>query len=229
VHKLTSPVSTYIVCLLSTQLLICGNPNPKFDELEHAATYDGWNFLHPFGFMHPPGPTQRGQPPPSVPVIGHFWNFFHGQTANQHVLTAICFPCFPSTSMLLTLLAASSPPGLSVELKKRLLAFVTGSNRVPIKGLRHANFVIVHGGEDERKLPESHTCFKSVGTAESNALTAMKARCVKLVANCLRSLPYHPPFCLSSQLVLPNYKSAATLREKMLLAINEGAEGFALR
>jgi hypothetical protein len=45
---------------------------------------------------------------------------------------------------------------LSVELKLKVLAFVTGSNRIPIKGLKHSKFVVMHGGENQEKLPESH-------------------------------------------------------------------------
>ncbi|GAX73417.1 hypothetical protein CEUSTIGMA_g869.t1 [Chlamydomonas eustigma] len=45
--------------------------------------------------------------------------------------------------------------------KKRLLFFVTGSDRVPIKGLAHLNppFVISRMGGDEDRLPTAHTCF----------------------------------------------------------------------
>jgi len=141
------------------ELLVCGNQAPQFDELEQAATYEGWHQwpMAPASFL--PGGGGRGtQLVPQAAVIGHFWSWFHG---------------------------------LTVPLKRRLLAFVSGSDRIPIKGLRHATFQIVNGGMDERKLPESHTCF--------------------------------------SQLVLPVYKDAATLRAKMMLALQEGHEGFALR
>jgi ubiquitin-protein ligase E3 A len=45
--------------------------------------------------------------------------------------------------------------------KKRLLAFVTGSDRVPIKGLGHLNppFIISKMGGDPDRLPTAHTCF----------------------------------------------------------------------
>ena len=45
--------------------------------------------------------------------------------------------------------------------RKRLLAFVTGSDRVPIKGLGHLNppFVISKMGGDPDRLPTAHTCF----------------------------------------------------------------------
>ena len=93
------------------ELLICGNQTPNFDELELAASYDG--------FHGPIGSNGR----PTAPVIHHFWSFFSS---------------------------------LSIEQKKKVLAFVTGSNRIPIRGLRHSKFVIMHGGDNQDKLPESH-------------------------------------------------------------------------
>ena len=39
----------------------------------------------------------------------------------------------------------------TLEEKKKLLVFATGSDRAPVGGLRNLNFVIVkHGDEDER-------------------------------------------------------------------------------
>jgi hypothetical protein len=145
------------------ELLVCGNQTPDFDQLELAASYDGWH-QHPMapasflparsdGTVRPSGPLV-----PQAPVISHFWSWFHG---------------------------------LSIQLKRRLLAFVSGSDRIPIKGLRHATFTIVNGGQDQRNLPSSHTCF--------------------------------------GQLVLPNYSSVEILHEKMMMALQEGHEGFALR
>ncbi|MEW5298074.1 MAG: hypothetical protein WDW36_001235 [Sanguina aurantia] len=45
--------------------------------------------------------------------------------------------------------------------KKRLLFFVTGSDRVPIKGLAHLNppFVVSRAGAHSDRLPSAHTCF----------------------------------------------------------------------
>ena len=43
--------------------------------------------------------------------------------------------------------------------KAHLLAFSTGSNRVPVGGLEHINFVIAKQGPDSDRLPSSHTCF----------------------------------------------------------------------
>jgi ubiquitin-protein ligase E3 A len=45
--------------------------------------------------------------------------------------------------------------------QKRLLFFITGSDRVPIKGLAHLSppFVISRNGAEDSRLPTAHTCF----------------------------------------------------------------------
>lgn len=43
--------------------------------------------------------------------------------------------------------------------KKQLLAFSTGSDRVPVGGLVDLRFVIAKQGPDSDRLPTSHTCF----------------------------------------------------------------------
>lgn len=43
--------------------------------------------------------------------------------------------------------------------KKKLLQFVTGSDRAPIEGLRSLPFRIQRNGPDSDRLPTSHTCF----------------------------------------------------------------------
>ena len=48
---------------------------------------------------------------------------------------------------------------LPLEKKKKLLFFVTGSDRVPIKGLGALEFIISRGGPDSDRLPSAHTCF----------------------------------------------------------------------
>lgn len=48
---------------------------------------------------------------------------------------------------------------MTLEDKKKLLFFCTGSDRVPIKGLGHVSFTISKNGPDSDRLPTSHTCF----------------------------------------------------------------------
>ncbi|KAF7457040.1 E3 ubiquitin-protein ligase [Cryptosporidium felis] len=46
-----------------------------------------------------------------------------------------------------------------LKLQKKLLFFVTGSDRVPMKGLGDLSFVIGRHGPDSDLLPTAHTCF----------------------------------------------------------------------
>ena len=48
---------------------------------------------------------------------------------------------------------------LSLAEQKQLLAFTTGSDRVPIEGLSGLRFVISRSGPDADRLPTSHTCY----------------------------------------------------------------------
>lgn len=51
--------------------------------------------------------------------------------------------------------------GLQPEQQKQLLFFVTGSDRVPIKGLASLTppFTISRAGPHSDRLPTAHTCF----------------------------------------------------------------------
>ncbi|MEW5311972.1 MAG: hypothetical protein WDW38_003640 [Sanguina aurantia] len=59
------------------------------------------------------------------------------------------------------LVLGGGPLAFSEAKKKRLLFFVTGSDRVPIKGLAHLNppFVVSRAGAHSDRLPSAHTCF----------------------------------------------------------------------
>jgi ubiquitin-protein ligase E3 A len=48
---------------------------------------------------------------------------------------------------------------LTLDEKKKLLEFCTGSDRVPIKGLSSMRLTISKQGPDSAQLPTSHTCF----------------------------------------------------------------------
>jgi len=43
--------------------------------------------------------------------------------------------------------------------RRKLLTFSTGSDRAPVSGLKHMKFYIIKDGDEEEKLPTSHTCF----------------------------------------------------------------------
>eukprot|EP00184_Porphyridium_aerugineum_P004010 CAMPEP_0184707474 /NCGR_PEP_ID=MMETSP0313-20130426/37287_1 /TAXON_ID=2792 /ORGANISM="Porphyridium aerugineum, Strain SAG 1380-2" /LENGTH=1371 /DNA_ID=CAMNT_0027169049 /DNA_START=142 /DNA_END=4257 /DNA_ORIENTATION=+ len=48
---------------------------------------------------------------------------------------------------------------MTLQQKKKLLFFVTGSDRAPVGGLASMRFIIQRAGPDADKLPTSHTCF----------------------------------------------------------------------
>ena len=45
------------------------------------------------------------------------------------------------------------------DTKRKWLAFSTGSDRAPVNGLKSLKFFIIQDGEDDQRLPSSHTCF----------------------------------------------------------------------
>jgi hypothetical protein len=49
--------------------------------------------------------------------------------------------------------------GMSEENKKKFLAFVTGTDRAPLKGLGEVALTIQRNGPDSNRLPTGHTCF----------------------------------------------------------------------
>lgn len=51
---------------------------------------------------------------------------------------------------------------LTIENKKKLLFFVTGSDRVPIEGLSELKITITRNGPDTNRLPTSQTCFNQL-------------------------------------------------------------------
>lgn len=55
---------------------------------------------------------------------------------------------------------------LTPDDKRRFLAFCTGSDRSPIKGLGTLRFVVSRAGPDSEQLPTSHTCFNHLLLAE---------------------------------------------------------------
>ena len=57
------------------ELILCGDSQPAYADLEKAATYSGYP---------PPPPSQlpgTSSNPPNVPVIGFFWRFYHALSA----------------------------------------------------------------------------------------------------------------------------------------------------
>ncbi|KAF9901816.1 hypothetical protein EC991_005642 [Linnemannia zychae] len=72
---------------------------------------------------------------------------------------------------------------LSPEQHKQLLVFVTGSDRVPIRGLKDLMFVIQRNGPDSDRLPTALTCFSRLLLPEYSNKVKMKERLVTAIEN----------------------------------------------
>jgi ubiquitin-protein ligase E3 A len=72
---------------------------------------------------------------------------------------------------------------LSVEEKKKLLFFATGSDRSPIGGLGKLTFVITRHGPDSDRLPSAHTCFNHLLLPEYNTKDKLKDRLLASINN----------------------------------------------
>jgi E3 ubiquitin-protein ligase HECTD2 len=46
--------------------------------------------------------------------------------------------------------------------QRKLLVFVTGSDRIPATGIANMTFRITKAGEDSGRFPTSHTCFNQL-------------------------------------------------------------------
>ena len=46
--------------------------------------------------------------------------------------------------------------------RRKLLTFSTGSDRAPVNGLKSLKFYIIKDGQDDKRLPSSHTCFNQL-------------------------------------------------------------------
>ncbi|PVV00843.1 hypothetical protein BB560_004759, partial [Smittium megazygosporum] len=71
----------------------------------------------------------------------------------------------------------------SVDIKKKLLFFTTGSDRVPIGGLSKMKFVIVKNGVESDRLPTSHTCFNVLLLPEYDTQEKLKDRLLTAINN----------------------------------------------
>ena len=72
---------------------------------------------------------------------------------------------------------------LSPEQHKQLLVFVTGSDRIPIRGLKDLMFVIQRNGPDSDRLPTALTCFSRLLLPEYANKGKMKERLVTAIEN----------------------------------------------
>jgi len=71
----------------------------------------------------------------------------------------------------------------SLEQKKRLLFFTTGSDRSPIGGLGKLSFIITRHGEDSDRLPSAHTCFNVLLLPEYSTKEKLQERLLAAISN----------------------------------------------
>lgn len=71
--------------------------------------------------------------------------------------------------------------GLSMESKRKLLQFTTGSDRVPVGGLSRLKLVIARNGPDCERLPTSHTCFNVLLLPEYSTKEKLEERLLKAI------------------------------------------------
>ena len=64
----------------------------------------------------------------------------------------------------------------SDEWQRRLLLFITGSDRVPILGLKAMRFVVQRAGDDANHLPVAHTCFNILDLPQYPNPSVLKER-----------------------------------------------------
>ncbi|XP_046656032.1 ubiquitin-protein ligase E3A-like isoform X3 [Daphnia pulicaria] len=70
---------------------------------------------------------------------------------------------------------------LSVEDKRRLLQFTTGSDRVPVGGLGRLKLIIARNGADSDRLPMAHTCYNVLLLPEYDNKEKLKERLMKAI------------------------------------------------
>ncbi|PAA52986.1 hypothetical protein BOX15_Mlig009753g1 [Macrostomum lignano] len=67
--------------------------------------------------------------------------------------------------------------------KRLLLEFVTGSDRVPLGGMKKMKFIIARQGPDTDRLPTAHTCFNVLLLPEYSSYDKLQDRLLKAIAN----------------------------------------------
>lgn len=73
---------------------------------------------------------------------------------------------------------------MTLEQKKAFLMFVTGSDRVPLKGLVNLTFVVQRHGEDSDRLPAALTCFNRLLLPEYSSRQKLEERLIVAIENC---------------------------------------------
>ena len=68
------------------------------------------------------------------------------------------------------------------NLKQKLLSFISGSDRVPIKGMSNMNFTIQQA-KDTTRLPAAHTCFNILDLPPYPSIVELQEKLVFAITN----------------------------------------------
>eukprot|EP01057_Protomagalhaensia_wolfi_P001181 Protomagalhaensia_wolfi_Nauph_80__1180@NODE_169_length_3347_cov_534_512696_g127_i0_p2_GENE_NODE_169_length_3347_cov_534_512696_g127_i0NODE_169_length_3347_cov_534_512696_g127_i0_p2_ORF_typecomplete_len250_score42_39HECT/PF00632_25/2e67_NODE_169_length_3347_cov_534_512696_g127_i03401089 len=68
--------------------------------------------------------------------------------------------------------------------KKKLLFFVTGSDRTPVAGLSSVKMIIAKGGGEKDRLPTSRTCFNYLFLPEYRTKEELERNLRRAIENC---------------------------------------------
>ncbi|KXJ10271.1 ubiquitin-protein ligase E3A [Exaiptasia diaphana] len=71
----------------------------------------------------------------------------------------------------------------TLEQKRQLLMFTTGSDRVPVGGLSKVKLIIAKNGSDSLRLPTAHTCFNVLLLPEYSSKEKLEERLLKAINN----------------------------------------------
>lgn len=72
---------------------------------------------------------------------------------------------------------------LDLDLRRKFLSFVTGSDRAPIGGLGNLGLVVQRHGGDSDRLPTSHTCFNVLLLPDYSSRAKLRSLLLKAIQN----------------------------------------------
>lgn len=73
---------------------------------------------------------------------------------------------------------------MSLEDKRKLLQFTTGSDRIPVGGLSRLKLIITKNGPDSDRLPSAHTCFNVLLLPEYSDKQKLASLLAKAISEC---------------------------------------------
>jgi len=73
--------------------------------------------------------------------------------------------------------------GMTIDEQRLLVAFTTGSDRVPVGGLAKLRLIIAKNGPDSDRLPTAHTCFNVLMLPEYSSKAKLQDRLLKAITH----------------------------------------------